>query len=132
NNAAAKKYYERVISLDANNFEGNLELGLLYLKEYIADPNNVDVQNKAQEYLLKANQIQPSEVNTLKSLAVLYEQSGNVVQQERVNNILNQLTINWNHESEIDFNRYAGACIIGCLRPKQQFKKGKRQLQQIQ
>lgn len=94
NNAAAKKYYERVISLDANNFEGNLELGLLYLKEYIADPNNGDVQNKAQEYLLKANQIQPSEVNTLKSLAVLYEQSGNIVQQERVNNILNQLTIN--------------------------------------
>ena len=94
NNDAAKKYYEKVISLDANNFEGNLELGLLYLKEYMADPDNADVQNKAQEHLLKANQIQPSEVNTLKSLAVLYEQAGNVIQQERVNNILNQLTIN--------------------------------------
>ncbi|MGV3762761.1 tetratricopeptide repeat protein [Parapedobacter sp.] len=94
NNEAAKKYYEKVISLDANNFEGNLELGLLYLKDYIADPNNDDVKNKAQEYLLKANQIQPSEVNTLKSLAVLYEQAGDVIQQERVNNILNQLTIN--------------------------------------
>lgn len=91
---AAKKYYGKVISLDANNFEGNLELGLLYLKEYVADPNNDEVQRRAQEYLLKANQIQPSEVNTLKSLAVLYEQSGDVIQQERVNNILNQLTIN--------------------------------------
>src|SRR5690606_24607902 len=94
NDDAAKKYYEKVISLDANNFEGNLELGLLYLKEYIADPNDEKVKNKAQEHLLRANQIQPSEVNTLKSLAVLYEQSGNVIQQERVNNILNQLTIN--------------------------------------
>ncbi|MEC3880865.1 tetratricopeptide repeat protein [Parapedobacter sp. 10938] len=94
NNGAAKKYYEKVISLDANSFEGNLELGLLYLKDYIADPNNEEVKSKAQEHLLKANQIQPSEVNTLKSLAVLYERAGDVIQQERVNNILNQLTIN--------------------------------------
>lgn len=92
--AAAKKFYEKVISLDANNFEGNLELGLLYLREYIANPNDNDKQNKAQEFLLKANQIQPSEVNTLKSLAVLYDQSGDVIQLERVNSILNQRTIN--------------------------------------
>ena len=91
---AAKKYYGKVISLDANNFEGNLELGLLYLKEYVAAPNNDEVQRRAQEYLLRANQIRPSEVNALKSLAVLYEQSGDIIQQERVNNILNQLTIN--------------------------------------
>lgn len=94
NHEVAKKYYEKVISLDANSFEGNLELGLLYLKEYISDPDNDEVQRKAQEHLLKANQIQPSEVNTLKSLAVLYDQSGDVIQLERVNNILNQLTIN--------------------------------------
>jgi len=93
NSESAKRYYERVINLDANNFEGNLELGLLYLKEYLADPDNREKQNKAQEYLLKANQIKPSEVNTLKSLAVLYDRSGNVLQLERVNNILNQLTI---------------------------------------
>src|SRR5690606_1345330 len=94
NNKAAKAYYEKVISLDANNFEGNLELGLLYLKEYVADTNNQEGQRKAEEHLLRVNQIQPSEVNTLKSLAVLYEQSGDIIQQERVNNILNQLTIN--------------------------------------
>ncbi|MBK1440462.1 hypothetical protein JHJ32_10735 [Parapedobacter sp. ISTM3] len=94
NHAAAKRFYEKVISLDANNFEGNLELGLLYLREYMANPDDEEKQNKAQEYLLRANQIRPSEVNTLKSLAVLYDQSGNIVQLERVNNILNQLTIN--------------------------------------
>lgn len=90
---AAKKYYEKVISLDANNFEGNFELGLIYLKEYVANPQDADKQTKAQEYLLRANQIRPSETNALKSLAVLYDQSGNVIQLERVNNILNQLII---------------------------------------
>jgi len=94
NDAVAKKLYEKVIRLDANNFEGNLELGLLYLKEYAANPDDEERQRKAQEHLLKANQIKPSEVKTLKSLAVLYDQSGDILQLERVNNILNQLTIN--------------------------------------
>ncbi|WP_143053861.1 tetratricopeptide repeat protein [Parapedobacter koreensis] len=94
NYANAKKHYEKVISLDNNNFDGNLELGLLYLKEYVANPADEEKQSKAQEYLLRANQIKPSEVNTLKSLAVLYDQSGDIIQLERVNNILNQLTIN--------------------------------------
>lgn len=93
NIAVAKRYYEKVISLDNNNFEGNFELGLIYLKEYVANPGDTDIQNKAQEYLLRANQIRPSETNALKSLAVLYDQSGDIIQLERVNNILNQLTI---------------------------------------
>ena len=92
NNAAAKTFYEKVINLDANNFEGNLELGLMYLREYIADPENVEKQDNAQDYLLRANQIKPSEVRALKSLAVLYDQSGDIIQKERVNSILNQLT----------------------------------------
>jgi len=92
NNAVAKAFYEQVISLDANNFEGNLELGLIYLREYIADPDNEETKNKAQDYLLRANQIMPSEVRALKSLAVLYDQAGDVIQKERVNSILNQLT----------------------------------------
>ncbi len=93
NPEAARRYYEKVIALDPNNFEGNFELGLLYLKEYIQQSNNTEKRNKAQEYLLKANQIKPSEINTLRSLAVLYDKSGDIVQLERVNNILNQRII---------------------------------------
>lgn len=92
NNAEAKTFYKQVINLDDNNFEGNLELGLMYLREYIANPENEEKQNNAQNYLLRANQIQPSEVRALKSLAVLYDQSGDIIQKERVNSILNQLT----------------------------------------
>ncbi len=93
NTDAARRYYEKVIALDPNNFEGNFELGLLYLKEYVQQSNSTEKRNKAQEYLLKANQIKPSEINTLRSLAVLYDKSGDIVQLERVNNILNQRII---------------------------------------
>lgn len=93
NSVAAKRFYEKVISLDANNFDGNFELGLLYLKEYIEAPQDGTKQNKAQEYLLKANQIKPAAINTLKSLAVLYEHSGDTIQLERVNSVLNQQSI---------------------------------------
>ena len=48
NKEAAKRYYGRVINLDANNFEGNLELGLLYLREYMSDPSDVEAQRKAR------------------------------------------------------------------------------------
>lgn len=93
NAETAKRFYEKVITLDPNNFEGNYELGLLYLKEYVKEADNLEKQNKAQEYLLKANQIKPSEINTLRSLAVLYDTAGNIIQLERVNNILNQRII---------------------------------------
>lgn len=93
NTEVARRYYEKVIALDPNNFEGNFELGLLYLKEYMQQANSTEKRNKAQEYLLKANQIKPSEINTLRSLAVLYDKSGDIVQLERVNNILNQRII---------------------------------------
>src|SRR5690606_8012357 len=82
NAETAKRFYEKVITLDPNNFEGNYELGLLYLKEYVKEADNLEKQNKAQEYLLKANQIKPSEINTLRSLAVLYDTAGNIIQLE--------------------------------------------------
>lgn len=89
----AKDYYETVIELDRNHYSGNFGIGLIYLKEYLANPKNRSLQTKAQEYLLKANQIRPSALNTLKSLAVLYETKGDIIQLERVNNILDQLTL---------------------------------------
>jgi tetratricopeptide (TPR) repeat protein len=87
-------YFKRVIDIDQFHYEGNFELGLLYLQLFIENPNDKKNHNQAQEYLLRANQIDPSAVNTLKSLAVLYDKSGDVIQLERVNNLLNQLTVN--------------------------------------
>lgn len=89
----AKNYYENVINLDRNHYSGNFGIGLIYLKEYLDNPKSRSLQTKAQDYLLKANQISPSALNTLKSLAVLYETKGDIIQLERVNNILDQLTL---------------------------------------
>ena len=90
---SALESYERLIELDHNNYEGNLGIGLIYLEDYLKNPESRTAQNRAQEYLLRANQINPSGINTLRSLAVLYQQKGDIIQLERVNNILDQLTL---------------------------------------
>lgn len=89
----AKEQYEALIALDRNNYEGNLGLGLIHLQAYLDNPEDRASLNRAQDLLLRANQIKPSGVNTLRSLAVLYENKGDIIQLERVNNILDQLTL---------------------------------------
>ncbi|HLT41433.1 MAG TPA: hypothetical protein VKZ95_01920, partial [Sphingobacteriaceae bacterium] len=83
------QYYKKVIALDRNNYNGNFELGLMYLKDYLNNPK-AEYQQLAQQYLLKANEINPSAVNALKALAILFEKSGNTFQYERVQNQLNK------------------------------------------
>ena len=87
----AADYYEKVIALDENSYKGNLALGLVELKTFLNDKENQTAQYNAQEYLLKANEIKPYEVSALKSLAVLYENTGNDSQLDRVNLLLNQI-----------------------------------------
>ncbi len=90
--AIAKTYYEKVLQLDANNYESNLALGLIYLKDFLSDTENQEAQYNAQNHLLKANEIKPYEINALKSLAMYYEKAGDATQLDRVNMLLNQLT----------------------------------------
>lgn len=92
NTSKARKYFEQVIRLDENNFDANLELGLLYLRQYLKGSGEEDKMNNAQKYLLKANEIDPDAVDALKSLAILYEKTGDSMQLERVKNQLNQNT----------------------------------------
>lgn len=93
NRSQAEKLYKKVIVLDANHFDANFELGLLYLRDFLDDPHNEDKKLIAQEYLLKANEINPNAVNALKSLAVFYNRTGDLVQLERVNSKLNQISL---------------------------------------
>ena len=76
-----------------DHFDANFELGLLYLRDFLEDPNNESKKLIAQEYLLKANEINPNAVNALKSLAVFYNRTGDLVQLERVNSKLNQISL---------------------------------------
>lgn len=90
----AKKCYEQLLALERNNYAGNYGLGLIYLREYLSRPEDRAAQRLAEKHLLIANQIRPSSVNALKSLSVFYQTKGDIVQLERVNNTLDQLTLN--------------------------------------
>lgn len=88
----AKTYYGKVLELDPNNYESNLALGLINLNAFLKDAENQEAQYNAQNYLLKANEIKPYEINALKSLALFYQKTEDETQLDRVNLLLNQLT----------------------------------------
>ncbi len=88
----AKVYYEKVLELDPNNYESNLALGLIYLNKFLKSDEDQEAQYNAQNYLLKANEIKPYEINALKSLALFYQKAEDDTQLDRVNLLLNQLT----------------------------------------
>ncbi|KAA8478513.1 tetratricopeptide repeat protein [Arcticibacter tournemirensis] len=92
--AKAEEYYKRVISLEYNNYEGNYSLGLLYLNWYLNSANNKEVNlNLAKKYLTLAGEINPNSVNVLKSLAILYNSTGDMIELEKVNNKLKQFIL---------------------------------------
>ncbi len=90
----AKEYYEKVIKFDRNNYEANLAIGLIYLNGFLVNNDDNEAQYNAQNYLLKANEVKPYDVNALKSLAMYYTASKDMAQLDRVNLLLNQLTNN--------------------------------------
>lgn len=90
----AKKYYEKVLELDDNNYDANLALGLIHLNDFLKNNSNLEAQYSAQDYLLKANGIKPYAVNALKGLALFYETADDQEQLDRVNTLLNQLSNN--------------------------------------
>lgn len=87
----AKHFYERTVQLNDNNYEANLALGLLYLQQFMENQDDQEAQYNAQNYLLKANEIRPHEVNALRSLAMYYENTEDDMQLDRVNLLLNRL-----------------------------------------
>ncbi|MEJ5054613.1 tetratricopeptide repeat protein [Sphingobacterium sp. MYb382] len=92
--AVAKRYYQKTLQLNPNNYEANLALGLIFLGDFLKDGSNTEAQYYSQNLLLKANEIRPYDVNALKSLSMYYEKSGDLAQLDRVNLLLNQLSNN--------------------------------------
>src|SRR5690606_2165057 len=91
----AENYYQKIISLAPNNYDANYSLGLLYLRMYTEQKNKeAEVLDKASFYLNKAVEINPNSINVLKSLSILYKESGNMLKLEQVNNKLHQIILN--------------------------------------
>jgi len=94
NISQAKKYYQKVIDLDNNNYNANLALGLIFLNGFLKNNESLEDQYNAQNYLLKANEIKPYDIGALKGLALYYKTVGDDSQLDRVNLLLNQLSNN--------------------------------------
>lgn len=87
----AEELYKKVIDVESDNYNANYSLGLLYLKKYLSSStNDENYQNLAKKYLTLAGEINPNSVKVLKSLALLYNKSGDMVEQEKINNKLKQ------------------------------------------
>ncbi len=92
--AKAEEFYKKLISLEYNNYEGNYSLGLLYLNWYLNSAANKEANlNLAKKYLTLAGEINPNSVNVLKSLAILYNNTGDMIELEKVNSKLKQFIL---------------------------------------
>ena len=90
----AKSYYQKALAIDDMHYNANLALGLIHLNEFLSNKSDLEAQYSAQNYLLKANGIQPYAINTLKGLSLFYEAAEDDDQLDRVKVLLNQLSNN--------------------------------------
>jgi len=90
----AEAFYKKMLTMDVNSFDGNYALGLLYLNSYLRNTKKEDQLFLAKRYLSKANEIDPNDVKGLRALVVLYKQTGDMMQLQKLNNKLNELILN--------------------------------------
>jgi len=90
----AESLYLRSIDLNGSAYDPVFNLGLLYFKESIKKQEKGDGPDnlRAAEWLNKANDIAPNNINCLEVLQQVYAQAGNETQINRINNKLKQLT----------------------------------------
>jgi len=90
----AEEYYKVILNINPNNYEANFALGLLYLNLYLKDKEQSGMMYVSKYYLTKANEIDPNELKTLTSLSILYKNTGEQTELQKINNIINQLKLN--------------------------------------
>ena len=90
----AEEYYKVILTINPNNYEANFALGLLYLNLYLKDKEQSGMMYISKYYLNKANEIDPNELKTLRSLSVLYKNTGEQTELQKINNRINQLKLN--------------------------------------
>ena len=91
----AESLYIRAIELNNAIYDPVFNLGLLYLKQSAANKNKEEADtylNRAANWLQKAYEMAPKNVNTLKLLQLIYAKNGNDLQLNKINSKLQQLT----------------------------------------
>lgn len=94
NRAKAQAFYKKMLAIDPNSYDGNYALGLLFLNSYLGNTKDEDQLFLAKRYLSKANEIDPNDVKGLRALVVLYKQTGDMMQLQKLNSKLNELILN--------------------------------------
>ena len=86
----AESLYLKSIELNSSAYDPIFNLGLLYFKQSQVKREKDSAQNEARaaQWLEKANEISPNDINCLKVLQMVYTQTGD---QNQVNNITNKL-----------------------------------------
>jgi tetratricopeptide (TPR) repeat protein len=90
----AEEYYKVILTINPNNYEANFALGLLYLNLYLKDKEQSGMMYVSKYYLTKANEIDPNELKTLNSLSILFKNTGEKSELQKINNRINQLKLN--------------------------------------
>lgn len=89
----AEALYLKASQLNSSTFDPAFNLGLLYLKRSAFIQGGGDSNaNNAAIWLERAQEIAPYNTNCLEVLSLLYKQTGNKNQLDKVNNKLKQLT----------------------------------------
>jgi tetratricopeptide (TPR) repeat protein len=90
----AESLYLHVIDLNSSAYDPIFDLGLLYLRKSTLKKGTDKDKNisYAQQWLEKANEISPNNVKCLEVLQLIYAQTGNKDQTNKINNKLKQLT----------------------------------------
>jgi hypothetical protein len=84
----------RTIELNSSAYEPAFNLGLLYLKQSTTGQGSGSQENlgRAIQWLEKAYEISPNNVQGLKVLQLVYAKTNNKDQLDKVNNKLKQIT----------------------------------------
>ena len=90
----AESLYLRAIELNSAAYPPIFNLGLLYFKQSAMKKgvNNGNNNARAAQWLERAIEISPNDVNCLQVLQLVYAQTGNTTQQNKIKNKLKQLT----------------------------------------
>ncbi|MFD0749463.1 tetratricopeptide repeat protein [Mucilaginibacter calamicampi] len=89
----AEKLYLKAVELNGAAYDPTFNLGLLYLKKSAQKEGSAaENLSYATAWLEKATEIAPNNINCLEVLRLLYSQTKNKTQLDKVNNKLKQLT----------------------------------------
>ncbi len=88
----AESLYLRSIELNNSVFEPIYNLGLLYLREAVANKDQTKGFERSGIWLEKANEISPNDIKCLQLLQIVYSKMGNQDQLEKTINKLKNLT----------------------------------------